>query len=772
MNKLGCIILTNNLEKLNRTLEEISKQSLNLENGLETIITTQDKKVADAVQRHKSISVVFFDNSSINKLIIRARRRLKSKQFFIIDDSFYSEEKTLFENMRQVIQTEDYNTIKFINERIPGIVSRLRTTENVLLENISIRIIEYLMRKNIAKIIRNSFSDLEKECIDDNMKSLASEIKWETFYDNAITNIAQLCYLFKINKKLKDHRYTFSNGWLCNHDIPIVNLKSKRGCKVEIIDIEGDCISLEGVEAYSSIPNLQLVAVDNVGTMHYADCETPWMHTAVNGFNGEEIFAGSRFRLAIPKKGIESFKLACTLDNKLIEIKPSFGVFSHIDPQNPGAYFHAGDTLLKYKKGKFLVSNKTIGKLVKAEIVFLNTLRKKHRFDLIRLRVQFFVLHALSFKERWILRDNEDRAKDSSIELFKYISENKKSIPQLKNVKSKFILTSKSEDYKIASQYGKVIEPFTRQYKLEMMLSNKVIDTRGGISSKYIFGQDEAVFRNLCKWEYIWLVHGVISRNESTWTNKFVLNAKLYITSGEKEFDSILDKNNCYGYKDDEVVLTGLPRLDTLKNQAEKLVVFMPTWRKKIAGKIIPGTSEREYVKDFKNTEFCRFYNSLINDERLLKIMEQYGYKGVFYLHPSFIKQTNDMEGNQIIKIGKSAANATELVSKCSILITDYSSVEFDAAYLNKPVVYTQYDYKTFSDEHTGNKGYFDHQRDGFGPICNNIDETVECIIDLIKNNCSMPSIYRERTKNFFSFNDNKNSERVLNAILHKEGIV
>ena len=49
-------------------------------------------------------------------------------------------------------------------------------------------------------------------------------------------------------------------------------------------------------------------------------------------------------------------------------------------------------------------------------------------------------------------------------------------------------------------------------------------------------------------------------------------------------------------------------------------------------------------------------------------------------------------------------------------MLTDYSSVAFDFAYLRKPIVYAHFDKEAFfSGEHSYTAGYFDYERDGFG---------------------------------------------------------
>ena len=51
-------------------------------------------------------------------------------------------------------------------------------------------------------------------------------------------------------------------------------------------------------------------------------------------------------------------------------------------------------------------------------------------------------------------------------------------------------------------------------------------------------------------------------------------------------------------------------------------------------------------------------------------------------------------------------------------MITDYSSVAFEMAYLKKAVLYYQFDEEEFFSGKHWQKGYFDYRKDGFGAVC------------------------------------------------------
>ena len=103
------------------------------------------------------------------------------------------------------------------------------------------------------------------------------------------------------------------------------------------------------------------------------------------------------------------------------------------------------------------------------------------------------------------------------------------------------------------------------------------------------------------------------------------------------------------------------------------------------------------------------------------------------------------------------------------MVITDYSSAVFDAVYLYKPVIYTQFDKDSFfSGEHLFQKGYFDYERDGFGEVEYTYEATVNRIIEYMKTGCQMKPVYRERADRFFVYRDRNNCQRVYDKIVEE----
>jgi CDP-glycerol glycerophosphotransferase (TagB/SpsB family) len=97
--------------------------------------------------------------------------------------------------------------------------------------------------------------------------------------------------------------------------------------------------------------------------------------------------------------------------------------------------------------------------------------------------------------------------------------------------------------------------------------------------------------------------------------------------------------------------------------------------------------------------------------------------------------------------------------------VTDFSSMAFNAAYLRRPVVYFQFDRQAvMSGGHVGRGGYFDYDRDGFGPVVYEPLDVLDAVGAIVQHGgASEP--YASRIEDTFPFRDGRCSERVAEAI-------
>ena len=187
----------------------------------------------------------------------------------------------------------------------------------------------------------------------------------------------------------------------------------------------------------------------------------------------------------------------------------------------------------------------------------------------------------------------------------------------------------------------------------------------------------------------------------------------------------------------------------------------MPTWRRDLFGTYHAEDSRYDLLPGFEQSKYYQFYNNLLNDQRLLKTAEALGYSICFVPHPTFFPYVDRFAVPPQVKVYGSNVTYREIFARNKLLVTDYSSVAFDFAYLRKPVLYCQHEKQTHYE-----KGYFDYTEDGFGEVETDLEGTVNRIIEYMENGCKLKEKYRQRIDNFYVFNDRNNCERVYQKIM------
>lgn len=230
---------------------------------------------------------------------------------------------------------------------------------------------------------------------------------------------------------------------------------------------------------------------------------------------------------------------------------------------------------------------------------------------------------------------------------------------------------------------------------------------------------------------------------------------KLFCCAAVPEYEYV--KEN-FRHPNGVVQCTGFARYDQLMTfSCKEQILIMPTWRRYI-------NSE----KDFLESEYFKRWNEVLADQKLLKYLSDTNMKLIFYPHYELQPYLQHFQSanNNVILADFENYDVQKLLKESKLLITDYSSVFFDFAYMNKPSLYYQFDEERYYQGHY-QKGYFNFEQNGFGEVIKNHDFLIDRILDIAKNDYVMDEIYQNRTKEFYKYRDQKNCERIFRAITH-----
>ena len=355
----------------------------------------------------------------------------------------------------------------------------------------------------------------------------------------------------------------------------------------------------------------------------------------------------------------------------------------------------------------------------------------------------------LKYANCWLISERGTDAQDNGYFFFKYVRENHPDID------IRYIITKDSPDFNKIKSLGKYILYGSKDHYISYISSPIIISTHlSGCSP------DVGLFFRLQRYgmlklngKLIFLQHGV-TKDYLPFINPKDTNLSLIITAVKPEYNYFIKKN---GFDKDVVKYTGFARFDNLKKVESNIILFMPTFRKYLL-----NINDNDFIK----TEYYHKVNGVINNLKIIKILEQNNLMLVLCLHSQFQKYTHlfNTSSSRIKIVSNENYNVQDLLINSSVLITDYSSVFFDFAYMEKPVVYYQFDYNKYRQEHYS-EGYFSYQNDGFGPVVNNLDELADSLKMIIENKFKLDNLMLSKIDSFFPIRDKNNCKRIYNEI-------
>ncbi|EAK9890064.1 capsular biosynthesis protein, partial [Campylobacter lari] len=355
----------------------------------------------------------------------------------------------------------------------------------------------------------------------------------------------------------------------------------------------------------------------------------------------------------------------------------------------------------------------------------------------------------------WLLMDRDIEADDNAEHLYRYIMQNH---PEQEIV---FALRKESPDWERLEKEGfNLVECYSETFyniasKVKYFISSH---TPASFNVKLHSGQ-----------KFLFLGHGVDAVDISSWFNKLHIN--LRFVSSNKEYYSIVNNYNNYILTNKEVTITGQPRCDSLlmsNNYKNKKILIMPTWRLYLV-QDRNLTFDRNLKDNFFESEYYMQWFSFLNNPYLKELVNRYGYQINFVPHFNMRDILNKCNFPSFINVSYRKNNESfQKIFQCNdLMITDYSSAAFEMAYLKKPVIYYHFDKEYFFSNHSYRKGWFEYEKDGFGPVVYSEEKLLLELENFFKNDCLLHEKYLYNITNLFKFIDCNNCKRVFDNIVN-----
>lgn len=499
----------------------------------------------------------------------------------------------------------------------------------------------------------------------------------------------------------------------------------------------------------------------------YIDCKESKLYSSEKFF-GITINRRRTFHLSIPIDDLLNKKLVFgfTLDGKDYNVNYSFKrAYTKISDSNASYCKINKERVLIYKKGAISVKKLNPIKHLGLELKFaayrlLKTkVPVKKRIACLFIRFIYWLCYPfLHNKHIWITFDKLYKAGDNGEYMFQYCHKI--------NCQAEvyYVISKDSLDYqRLKAQHGKyILIQGSIKLRIYALFSEVILATHSTVFNYLGFDSKARVFFiDLFKAVIVCIQHGLTIQKIAQYQNRVFDDTRLYTLASKYE------KENCekppYDFFGPELKLTGLARYDGLKSNDQKQILITPTWRRNVVNQGI-AFIKKTHNDTFKGSEYFRLYNNLINDEALIENAKKNGYKIIYLLHPAMSSQAEDFDKNDYVEIMQATGDMSyeKILTESSLMVTDYSGVQFDFAYQRKPIVYYHPD--TLPPQYEA--GGLVYETMGFGPICSNHETLITTLCNYMDNQCKTEQLYVERSDDFFYYDDFNNCERIYNEVV------
>lgn len=357
------------------------------------------------------------------------------------------------------------------------------------------------------------------------------------------------------------------------------------------------------------------------------------------------------------------------------------------------------------------------------------------------------------YKGCWVICETPLEARDNGYHFFKYVT---KAHPEIKVV---YALKRNSPDYKKVARCGEVIEYGSMKHWILYLLAEYNISSQKSGKPNWALCAFLELL-GLIDSKLVFLQHGV-TINDVEWLHADLCQLKYFVTSTIPEYEFI---KNTFGYEDNKIILTGLPRFDNLHDfkTDKKLILIMPTWRARFTMASKKGNSDNDFI----HSAYKKKWEELLNDERLKELMRLQNIKVMFFLHRDMQPFVDSFEVNNtdIEMVKWEQYDIQEVLKKAALMITDFSSVFFDMVYMKKPVIFYQFDYEEFR-KRDYKDGYFDYKNNVFSDWCRTSDDVMNALLKHISDEFMLSTEFLNGHEKIFQYYDTNNSSRIAHIL-------
>lgn len=345
----------------------------------------------------------------------------------------------------------------------------------------------------------------------------------------------------------------------------------------------------------------------------------------------------------------------------------------------------------------------------------------------------------------WLVGERPETAQDTGIALYEHV---RRTHPE---IDARYVITADSPDLPRLEGDPGVVLFGSREHVEATLAARRIL---GSHHSEYLLPVRGPRFERNLKAVRVFLQHGVMG------TKNMVANygydapgftADVFMVSSDRERRMIEED---FGWPEERVVVSGLSRHDRLFADVpapERRILIMPTWRDWLRTR-----------EDVAESEFFARWNQFLHSEEFAGLLQEHGLVADLYLHANMQPHLDLFDLSHVNVIRHGELPIQDLLLRSCAMVTDYTSAAIDFSFLDRPVVYYQFDRTRFLGKRPS---HFDLDEELPGEIVATGAELMTALTARAEDGFRIHPDAQRKSRALIASRDTNASERIVQAV-------
>lgn len=276
---------------------------------------------------------------------------------------------------------------------------------------------------------------------------------------------------------------------------------------------------------------------------------------------------------------------------------------------------------------------------------------------------------------------------------------------------------------------------------------------------------------------FIYLTHGYLGYFPGVYQRDHQYIDYVLCTSNE----DIVAASEEWSFPVSKFIKTGLPRWDRLDDNhgsCRTEVLFCPTWRKTFESEHWQSRhkTDEPALASFQQSKYYRSIAAMLSSPTLVDLLKSEEITIVVKLHfrlMPYLKAFSHLENSHVVIATPETdpRPISRMLEDAVMLITDYSSIMWDMAYMGKPVICFQHDKASILGERCREQYDISDLELPFR-FCHTAEELLGSLHACIKSDFQLLSTELSALDRFLPIRDKDNCQRAFRTIQNNTGIL